>query len=120
MNAAIEQMIQGLQQGLKFVEIRSGHQSAAAFEGVLLRSDLPTCRRLLESTLGPPLKDFNQTVTFEPTIQRAIALIGGIRIDQCLFFASGEGQQVGYAALWPWASDANRITLKAGLLQLTS
>lgn len=118
MNETVKQLISALKQGMQFVELRTSHESECYCEAVLLRRDLSGCSALLQQALGSPLKDFEQPVQFEPAIQRAVALLGGIRIDQCLFFARGDGQQVGYAALWPWASDATRITLKVGLLEL--
>jgi len=118
MKAVVTQLIGTLKQSIEFVELRTAHESECYFEAVLLRPHLSGCCDRLQQALGPPLKDFEQPVQFEPAIQRAVALLGGIQIDQCLFFARGEGQQVAYAALWPWASDATRITLKVGLLEL--
>ena len=118
MTKAVAELIGQLKEAIKFVELRGSHETSSYFEGVLLQSDLPACRQVLQQTLGTPLKDFNQTVTFETQIQWAVSLVGGIRMDQCLFFAKGEGRQVGYAALWPWASDATRVTVKVGLLDL--
>jgi hypothetical protein len=118
MNLVVQRLIETLKQEIRFVEHRPGRGSVTYLETVLLRQDLASCCSLLQQALGPPLKDFGQSAQFEPAIQRVVALLGGIRIDQCLFFARGEGQQVGYAALWPWASDPNRITLRVGLSEL--
>ena len=119
MKAVVKQLIGTLKQSIEFVELRTTHESECYFEAVLLRPHLSGCCDRLQQGLGRPLKSFDESVKFEPTIQRAVAFLGGVRIDQCLFFARGEGQQVAYAALWPWTSDATRITLKVGLLELT-
>ena len=118
MKAVVKQLIGTLKQSIEFVELRTTHESECYFEAVLLRPHLSGCCDRLQQALGQPLKNFNQSVKFEPAIQRAVVLLGGVRIDQCLFFARGEGRQVAYAALWPWTSDATRITLKVGLLEL--
>ena len=112
------QLIETLSQAILFADRRTPVESSRYLEAVILRQDLTRCCELLQGVLGPPLKDFGQSVTFEPRIQQVVAVIGGIRIDQCLFFAKGEDHQVAYAALWPWASEPNRVTLKVGLIEL--
>ena len=39
-------------------------------------------------------------------------------LDQCLYLKPCDGEQAVYAALWPWASDPRRVTLKVGTLAL--
>ena len=115
MDPLVIRLIETLSQALLFVERRTPAESSRYLEAVIVRRDLTRCCELLQGALGPPLKDFGQSATLEPRIQQVVAAIGGIRIDQCLFFAKGEDRQVAYAALWPWASDPRRITLKVGL-----
>ena len=98
--------------------VRSAPSTGDYLEGVLSRQDLARCAALLNDALGPAAKDFGQDAKLEPPVQRAIDARGGIRREQCLYVKSIASGQVVYAALWPWASDPTRITLKVGIFQL--
>ncbi len=110
----LKSLIAALQPGIPMT-VRSAPPSGDYLEGVLSRPDLARCYELLVQQLGPPAKDFGQPVAFAKDLQRIVNDLGGIRGDQCLFLKSLEGRQTVYAALWPWASDPRRITLKIGL-----
>ena len=97
------------------LELRSAADSTDRLEGVLSRQHLPKCYALLTETLGPPAKEFGKAADFKADMQRVVERLGGIRTDQCLFLTRAEDRRVIYAALWPWASDASRITLKVGV-----
>ena len=114
----VTQLIGRLKQSVPFVELRTAPASDSYLEAVLLRAHLEGCCRVLREALGPPVKDFGQAATFDAATQQAVDQVGGIRVEQCLFFATGERQQAGFAALWPWESDATRVTLKTGLVIL--
>ena len=118
MKELVKQLTADLKAAMTFVEQRAVPPTGEYLEGVLLRSQLQPCCTVLAKSLGPPLKDFNEAAKFEPRIQKAVDRLGGIRIDQCLFFAKGQESQVAYAALWPWASNPEKITLKVGLCEL--
>ena len=118
MKERIKALTTQLKAEVTFVEQRAVSPSGEYLEGVLQREQLSSCSKLLEQSLGPPLKKFHEAIAFDPRIQKAVARIGGIRLEQCLFFASGEQNQVGYAALWPWASNPEKITIKVGLCEL--
>lgn len=96
--------------------VRSAPSTGEYLEGVLSRNDLQQCYALLTETFGGPVKEFGRAAKFEPAIQQAIHRFGGIWVDQCLFLKQGEAGQMAYAALWPWASDPGRLTLKVGLI----
>ncbi|MBI3083036.1 MAG: hypothetical protein HYY90_01525 [Candidatus Omnitrophica bacterium] len=114
----ITPLIESLRGTISFVERRTEQTSDPYFEAVLLRQDLDRCCGLLREVFGQPVKDFGEPVRLEPKVQTAVDLLGGVRIEQCLFVVKGEAQQAAYAALWPWASDRTRVTLKVGLLEL--
>ncbi|MBI4598522.1 MAG: hypothetical protein HY737_09010 [Candidatus Omnitrophica bacterium] len=118
MKEMVKQLTANLKTVIAFVEQRASPPTGEYLEGVLTRQGLEPCRKLLEQALGPPLKDFNEAKTLEPRIQKAVDRLGGIRIEQCLFFAKGQDTQVAYAALWPWASNPEKITIKVGLCEL--
>ena len=113
----VKQLIATLKPSLSFVELRA-HSTDRYLEAVFLRPELLSCCETIRHALGSPVKDFGEPAKFEPHIEKVVDLLGGIRIEQCLFFAKGDQQAVAYAALWPWASDTDRITLKVGFLQL--
>ena len=116
MDELVKQLIGRLKQSVAFVELRTA--SDRYLEAVLLRTHLENCCRLLREVLGPPVKDFGQAAAFDAATQRAVDQVGGVRIEQCLFFTQGDERQAGYAALWPWASDATRVSLRTGLIEL--
>jgi len=41
--------------------------------------------------------------------------MGGLRIKQSFFFKQEDDHKVVFAALWPWESNPEKITLKAGV-----
>ena len=98
--------------------VRSAPASEDYLEGVLAREELQRCCALLSERLAPPIKDFGKAAAFEPPVQKVVASLGGIRLEQCLFLKQGEEGHAVYAALWPWASDPLRITLKVGVSRL--
>jgi hypothetical protein len=82
---------------------------------VLARGDLSRCCQLLAGALGPPAKEFGKTVRFAKPAQAVVEHLGGIRPDQCLFLKEEPNQPIAFAALWPWASNPQRVTLKVGV-----
>jgi hypothetical protein len=106
-------LVRALQGGVPLLETRSAPPSGDALEGVLHRQELQRCYELLKEALGPPAKEFGAQVRFDRPAQQVVDALGGIRKDQCLFLKP-DGDQVAYAALWPWASDAQRVTLRVG------
>ena len=118
MTIAIGPVIDALRLKMKFVELRAGPPSQDYLEAVLNRGDLPMCCELLVGVFGPPLKVFGEAAMLESSIESVVASVGGIRTEQCLFLQSIEGARAAYAALWPWASDPMRVTLKVGIAKL--
>ena len=119
METVIKSLVAALRTTIPML-VRTASASGDYLEGVLSRQALERCEILLRETLGPPIKEFSKAATFEPPIQKVIDRIGGIRFDQCVFLKQGGEGHVAYAVLWPWASDATRITIKVGVLELAS
>ena len=103
---------------VSFVERRSPAQRTDYFEGVLTRQEFKCCYELLQGQFGNVVKDFGQPAKFDQPTTEIVERIGGIWTDQCLFFLKVDGNAAIYAALWPWSSDASKITLKAGTIQI--
>ena len=111
----ISPLIDALQQAIPFIEKRDASAAGDYFEGVLSRSDVERCCALLSGTLGPAAKDFGKVVKFSRPRQAVVQRLGGIRPEQCLFLKEEANQPIAYAALWPWASNPERVTLKVGV-----
>ena len=115
MDALISPLIEALRKAVPMV-VRTAPPSGDYLEGVFSRGDLERCTMLLKETFGPPAKEFGAVPVFSQSLHPVITHLGGIRPDQCLFLRQREPEPIAYAALWPWASDATRITLKVGLI----
>ena len=107
-------LIEELQETLR-MEIRSNSEPPKYLEAVITRSDLELLRSLLTRHFGPAAKEPGTRRTFPKEIQGLVDSIGGLRTEQSFFYRLGDDSHVLYAALWPWASDPDRITLKVGL-----
>mgnify|MGYP001618749529 CR=1 FL=1 len=111
----VKPLIDALQQAVPFVELRTASSVGDYFEGVLSREDLARCCALLSGTLGPATKEFRTIVRFSRQQQAVVDHLGGIRPEQCVFLKEEANQPIAYAALWPWASNPERVTLKVGV-----
>lgn len=117
MAATIGQLIASLRAEIP-LELRSAPPSGEYLEGVLLRQDLSRCHTLLVGHLGVPAKDFGVVAKLDRATTKTIEKLGGVWTNQCLFLSPMDGQSSIYAMLWPWGSDASRITLKLGIVKV--
>jgi hypothetical protein len=101
------------------MEVRATSHGTEYLEAVITLEDLETVRSLLRKHLGPATKESGKEVSFPQTIRELVDSLGGLRIEQTFFYKQ-EGKQVTYAAIWPWQSDPNRITLKSGVSKMVS
>jgi len=101
------------------MDIRSTSRGTEYLEAVIALEDLEALRSLLRKHLGPATKESEKEASFPEKIQELVDSLGGLRIEQS-FFHKQDGTQVIYAALWPWRSDPNRITLKSGVIKMVS
>jgi hypothetical protein len=99
------------------MEIRATSQGTEYLEAVITLGELEALRSLLRKRLGPATKESGKEVSFPQTIRELVDSLGGLRIEQSFFYKQ-EGNQVTYAAIWPWQSDPNRITLKSGVSKM--
>ena len=119
MSSTVTALIDSLRSSIPMV-IRVAPASGDYLEGVMSRQELQRCYTLLAEAFGQPAKEFGQTTSFQREQQKLIDQLGGIRLDQCLFLKPGADGEVAYAALWPWASDATRVTLKVGVASIAT
>jgi hypothetical protein len=101
------------------IEVRATSHGTEYLEGVLTLKDLEVLRSLLRKHLGPATKESGKEVSFPQTIRELVDSLGGLRIEQSFFYRQ-DGKQVTYAAIWPWQSDPNKITLKSGVSKAAS
>ena len=103
--------------GTLSMEIRPNSQESKYLEAVLQTKDLELLHSLLEKHLGPAAKESAKETNLPKEIKELVDSLGGLRKDQSFFYRQ-EGHQVLYAAIWPWESNPNKITLKAGVSTL--
>ena len=99
------------------LEIRSNSQGSEYLEAVIDTKDIELLHSLLKKYLGPAAKEHGEEANLPEEIQGMVDSLGGLRKDQS-FFYKREGHQVIYAALWPWGSNPNKITLKCGVREM--
>jgi len=96
------------------MEIRFTSKGGEYFEAIITLEELDALNSLLREHLGPATKVSGKEVYFPTKIQELVDSLGGLRIEQSFFYRQ-DGTQVIFAAIWPWQSDPNRITLKSGV-----
>jgi hypothetical protein len=106
-------LIEEIRESLR-MEIRPNSQGLEYLEAVLHKRDLEMLNSLLEKHLGPAAKGSGKAANLPKKIDKLVDSLGGLRDGQSFFYRQ-DGNQVIYAALWPWESDPNKITLKSGV-----
>jgi len=99
------------------MEVRPNSQGLDYLEAVFQKSDLGSLNSLLRKYLGTEVKAHGKEITLPPIIQKLVDSIGGLWPGQFLFYKQ-EYQLVTYAALWPWESNPDKITLKSGVWKI--
>ena len=99
------------------MEIRSNSQGSEYLEAVINSKDMELLNSLLRKYLGAAAKENGKEANLPKEIQNIVDLLGGLRNEQSFFYRQ-DGNQVIYAAIWPWKSDPNKITLKSGVSRL--
>src|SRR4030043_1299368 len=109
-------LVEKIEKTLK-MEIRLTSEEGKYLEAVITLQDLDVLNSLLREHLGPATKVSGKEVYFPIKIQELVDSLGGLRIEQSFFYKQ-DGTQGIYAAIWPWQSDPNRITVKSGVSQV--
>jgi len=109
-------MIEELKNTLR-MEIRPNSQGSEYLEAVIDKDDLELLHSLLKKHLGPAAKEPGKEANLSNEIQKVVDALGGLRNEQSFFYKQ-EGNEVIYAALWPWGSNPDKITLKSGVSTL--
>jgi len=106
-------LIEALRRSLR-MEIRPNSQGSEYLEAVVRKSDLELLRSLLREHLGPAVKEAGTETNLPAEIEELVDSMGGLRIEQAFFYKKGDDNRILFAALWPWESNPEKITLKAG------
>jgi hypothetical protein len=99
------------------MEIRPNSKGLEYLEAVINKKDLELLNSLLKKYLGPAAKESGKEVNLPKEIQKIIDSLGGLRNGQSFFYRQ-DGNKVMYAAIWPWESRPDKITLKSGVSEL--
>jgi hypothetical protein len=113
--ALVGPLIESLKKAIP-LEVRAKQDVEFYLEGVLVREHLEQCCEILRAVLGPEAKAFGQRAALDARGKQVVEHVGGIRPEQCLFLRAAGEAHMAFAALWPWDSDANRVTLKVGVV----
>jgi hypothetical protein len=108
-------LIEEIKSKLK-LEVRSNSKGTEYLEAVVTKKDLESVTSLLTKHLGTAAKEPGKQANLSGEIQKVADWLGGLRLGQSFFYKK-EGTQVFYAALWPWESNPDKITLKTGVLE---
>jgi len=98
--------------GTLWMEIRPVSKGLEYLEGVVNKKDLELLNSLLKKRLGPAAKESGKAANLPKEIQELVDSLGGLRNEQSFFYKQ-RGNEVTYASIWPWASNPDKITLKA-------
>jgi len=109
-------MIEEIKENLS-LEIRLDSREPEYLEAVVNNEDLGLLKSLLEKDLGSAAKEPGKKANLPAEIQEMVDALGGVRINQSFFYKQ-DGERVLFAALWPWESNPNKITLKAGAMEV--
>jgi hypothetical protein len=109
--------IEEIRQTIK-MEIRPSSEGLDYLEAVVNRKDLDVLYSILTRCLGPAAKESGKEVNLPQEILETVDCLGGLRLDQSFFYRR-DGNGMVYAALWPWASNPDKVTLKCGTTELS-
>lgn len=99
------------------MQVRPDSKENEYLEAVVDTAELASLQSLLNKYLGSAAKEPGKEAKLPKEIQQFVDAMGGLRIDQSFYYKK-EGAKAVFAALWPWASNPNKITLKVGFTAL--
>ena len=97
----------------KSIKLEIRVDSKEYLEGVVTRQSFDLLQSVLTKHLGTAAKGPGMKATFPPLIQRFVDSLGGVRLDQSFYYKQ-EKDHILFAALWPWGSNPENVTLKCG------
>ena len=107
-------MIAELRETLR-MEIRPNSEELEYLEAVIQRKDVGLLTALLAKHLGSAAKEPGREANLPAEIETLVDSMGGLRTEQSFFYRKEDDATILFAVLWPWKSDPEKITLKAGI-----
>lgn len=101
------------------LEVRPNSQGSEYLEAVIQRMELDSLVSLLKAHFGRAVKEADVASDLPEEIEEFVNQLGGLRIEQSFYYKKERGCLT-YAALWPWQSNPDKITLKCGVRELSS
>ena len=95
------------------MELRPLSKGNEYLEAVLDTGQLESLQSILNKHLGVAAKEAGKEARLPKEIQRHVDAMGGLRLEQSFYYKK-EGTKVFFAALWPWQSNPNKVTVKVG------
>ncbi len=99
------------------LEVRPNSQGVEYLEAVVNKKDFELVESLLKKHLGEAAKEPEKEADLPEAIQEMVDSLGGLWNGQSFFYKQ-DGNEIKYAALWPWGSNPNKMTLKSGVQKL--
>jgi hypothetical protein len=101
------------------LEIRPNSEGSEYLEAVLDAGEFGGLSSFLGEHLGPIAKEAGKEAKLPGQIVEIVEAIGGLRNDQSFFYRL-DGDKLTFAAIWPWATNPKKMTLKSGICELSS
>ena len=97
------------------MELRANSHGDDYLEAVISRDELDLLRSLLTKHLGSGMKEFGGETALPRHVQELVESMGGLWVGQSFFCGDARDGRVAYAVLWPWKSNPEKMTLRAGV-----
>jgi hypothetical protein len=95
--------------------IEFAYNGELLFLGVTSPTAIPGLERIFESSLGRPYKERDRRALWMNFFERFVRDVGGIRRNQTLYRRPMGDSVTLYAALWPWATRPDKVSVRIGL-----
>lgn len=95
--------------------VEFAYNGELTFLGVTSPSAVTGLEEILRRSFGAPYKEKGHRALWMNFFERFVRDVGGIRRNQTLYKRPMGGAVILYAALWPWATRPDRVSVRIGL-----
>lgn len=95
--------------------IEFAYNGELLFLGVTSPTAIPGIEGILEGSLGRPYKVKGDRALWMNFFERFVRDVGGIRRNQTLYRRPMTERIILYAALWPWATRPDKVSIRIGI-----
>jgi hypothetical protein len=82
---------------------------------VMNARDVATVGQVVQERMGPAYKPAGESAVWKNWFDGFVKAVGGVRSEQTLFRLDVDPEVSLYCAFWPWASDAQRVSIRLGV-----